>query len=227
MYFSIEDLAALSLSFELALFSTTFLLVIAVPLAFWLSRTQSPFRFIVESLVALPLVLPPTVLGFYLLLFLGAQGLGGQLLGLIGAEPWAFTFKGLVLGSMLYSLPFVVQPLQESFSAISSRHLEIAASMGASKIDRLLTVIFPLSRAGFITAAMLGFAHTLGEFGVVLMLGGNIAGQTRVLSIQIYDHVEQLEYAQAHALSALMLFLSFSLLVLIYFTRAKLRVRTL
>ena len=225
MLLTASDLSALLLTLKLASVTTAILLLFGTPLAWWLAHTRWRLRFIVETLVALPLVLPPTVLGFYLLLALGPDGWIGQLLQAIGAEPWAFTFKGLVLGSVIYSLPFVVQPLQESFSAIGKRNLEVAATLRAGPLDRFFHVILPMSKAGFITAGMLGFAHTLGEFGVVLMIGGNIPGATQVLSIVIFDHVEGLDYANAHLLSGAMLLLSFVILLGVYGTRGRLRLQ--
>jgi molybdate transport system permease protein len=202
------DITALGITLKLALTSTLVLLALGTPLAWWLGRSRWRFRFVVEALVALPLVLPPTVLGFYLLLLLGTQGPFDP--------PLAFTFTGLVVGSVVYSLPFVVQPLQVAFSAIGRQPLEAAATLGASPLDRFLTIAVPLARPGFITAAVLGFAHTLGEFGVVLMIGGNIPGETRVASIAIYEHVESLDYARAHGLAAFLLLLSFLLLLGVY-----------
>jgi molybdate transport system permease protein len=213
------DFMALWLTLKLALVTTGILLLLGIPLAWWLARSRWRFRFIIETLVALPLVLPPTVLGFYLLLLLGSQGP----LGMLGIGTLAFSFAGLVIGSVFYSMPFVVQPLQDTFSAIGTRPLEIAATLGASPLQRFFMVIIPQARAGFITAEMLGFAHTLGEFGVVLMIGGNIPGSTRVLSIAIYDHVESLEYLQAHVLAAGLLLLSFLVLMGVYAFRGRLR----
>ena len=211
-----SDLMALGLTLKLALVSTIVLLVLGTPLAWWLARTRWRYKFIPEALVALPLVLPPTVLGFYLLLALGPDGPIGSLTRALGGHSLAFTFTGLVIGSVIYSLPFVVQPLQDAFRSIGRRPLEVAATLRASPWDRFLTVAVPLARPGFLTATVLGFAHTLGEFGVVLMIGGNIPGQTRVASIAIYDRVEGLEYAQAHWLAAALLLLSFALLVAVY-----------
>lgn len=210
------DLTALLLTLKLALISTGLLLVLGTPLAWWLSRSQWRFKYLLEAVIALPLVLPPTVLGFYLLIALGPQGAIGGLVSELGMQPLAFTFSGLVIGSMVYSLPFVVQPLQDAFRAIGTRPLEAAATLRASPLDCFFTVVLPLARPGFLTAAVLGFAHTVGEFGVVLMIGGNIPGETQVVSIAIYDHVEALEYGQAHALSAILLALCFSLLLLVY-----------
>jgi molybdate transport system permease protein len=210
------DLTALAITLKLALVSTLILLLLGTPLAWWLARTRWRFKFIPEAIVALPLVLPPTVLGFYLLLALGPYGPLGGTLESLGGRPLAFTFTGLVIGSIIYSMPFVVQPLQDAFSAIGRRPMEVAATLRASPLDRFFTVAVPLARPGFFTAAVLGFAHTIGEFGVVLMIGGNIPGETRVASIAIYDHVEGLEYAHAHWLSGALLLISFLLLIVVY-----------
>jgi len=210
------DLEALWVTFQLAGLTTLALLVLGTPLAWWLARSRCRIRYLVEALVALPLVLPPTVLGFYLLVALGPQGPMGGLMEALGWRPLAFTFPGLVVGSVFYSLPFVVQPLQGTFASIGRRPLEVAATLRASPLDRFFTVAVPLARPGFLTAAVLGFAHTVGEFGVVLMIGGNIPGETRVLSIAIYDHVEALEYGRAHLLSGGLLALSFMLLLAVY-----------
>jgi len=204
------------LTLKLAVVATILLLVVATPLAWWLSRTKSRSKPAIEALVALPLVLPPTVLGFYLLLILGPHGPVGSLVDAIGGPRLVFTFAGLVIASVLYSLPFVVQPLQNAFEAIGSAPLETAATLGAGARDRFLSIVLPLARPGFITAATLGFAHTLGEFGVVLMIGGNIPGKTNVLSVAIYDHVEMMEYTQAHWLSAGLLLASFAVLLLVF-----------
>ncbi|MAY02758.1 MAG: molybdate ABC transporter permease subunit [Gammaproteobacteria bacterium] len=222
--FTAADLTALGLTLQLALFTTVILLLIGTPLAWWLARSRWNYKFIFEALVALPLVLPPTVLGFYLLLMLGANGPLGQLMAAFGAEPLAFSFSGLVIGSVFYSLPFVVQPLQDAFTNIGRQPLEAAATLRASPLDRFFTVALPLARPGFLTAIVLGFAHTLGEFGVVLMIGGNIPGETQVLSIAIYEHVESLEYANAHVLSAGLILLSFLLLLTIYALNGRFRV---
>jgi molybdate transport system permease protein len=216
MMFSEQDLTALFVTLKLAGLSTIILLLIGTPIAWCLSRSRWRFKFFIEALVALPLVLPPTVLGFYLLLALGPNGPIGGLMDSLGWQPLAFTFTGLVIGSVFYSMPFVVQPLQNAFSNISNRSLEVAATLGASPLDRFFTVAVPMAKPGFITASVLGFAHTLGEFGVVLMIGGNIPGSTQVVSIAIYDHVEALEYSQAHWLSAGLLMLSFVMLLIIY-----------
>jgi molybdate transport system permease protein len=221
------DITALFLTLKLALLTTIILLVLGTPLAWWLARSQWRFKFLLEALIALPLVLPPTVLGFYLLLSLGPRGFVGRLMQALGGEALAFSFSGLVVGSVIYSLPFVVQPLQDTFHAIGKRPLEVAATLRASPLDRFLTVVLPLAKSGFITASMLGFAHTLGEFGVVLMLGGNIPGETQVLSIAIYNHVESLEYTQAHLLSAGLLLLSFLMMLTVYGLRGRMRVTNL
>lgn len=210
------DLQALGLTLELAAVSTAILLVLGTPLAWWLAHTKFRLKTAIEALVAVPLVLPPTVLGFYLLIALGPGGPVGRALEALGGAAPAFTFGGLVVGSVLYSLPFVVQPLQNAFSTIGQRPLEVAATLGASPRDRFWSVAVPLARPGFVTAAVLGFAHTVGEFGVVLMIGGSIPGKTRVLSIAIYEHVEALEYARAHVLAGGLLVLSFALLMLVY-----------
>jgi molybdate transport system permease protein len=211
-----EDLTALWVTLKLAGITTIILLLVGTPLAWWLAISQNRFKTIIEAIVALPLVLPPTVLGFYLLIALGANGPIGNLMQALGAQPLAFTFSGLVVGSVFYSLPFVVQPLQTAFHAIGQRPLEVAATLRASPLDRFFTIVIPLARPGFITAAVLGFAHTLGEFGVVLMIGGNIPGETQVLSIAIYDHVEAMEYTQAHWLAGGLLLLSFFMLLIVY-----------
>ena len=216
---SAADLQALWLTLRLAALTTVLLILVGTPLAWWLARTRNRLRGAVEALVALPLVLPPTVLGFYLLVAMGPNGL-------LGGLSLAFTFSGLVLGSMIYSLPFVVQPLRDAFAAIGEQPLEMAACLGATPIDRFRSVVLPLARPGYVTAAVLGFAHTLGEFGVVLMIGGNIPGETRVLSIAVYEHVEALDYAHAHTLSAGLLVLSFVLLLLVYNHRFRRRAGT-
>ncbi len=213
---SASDLTALGLTLRLALVSTLILLLTGTPLAWWLARTRWRYKFLLEAVVALPLVLPPTVLGFYLLVVLGSRGPLGSLMEWLGGRSLAFTFTGLVIGSVIYSMPFVVQPLQNAFSAVGRRPLEVAATLGASPLDRFFTVALPLAKPGFFTAAVLGFAHTVGEFGVVLMIGGNIPGKTQVVSIALYDHVEALQYGQAYALSAILLIISFALLVAVY-----------
>lgn len=217
------DLTALWITLRLAALTTLILLLLGTPLAWWLSRTRCRLRPLLEAIVALPLVLPPTVLGFYLLITLGPNGAIGSLLQQFGGRPLAFTFAGLVVGSVFYSLPFVVQPLQGAFNAIGRRPLEVAATLRATPLDRFVTVVLPLARSGYLTAAVLGFAHTIGEFGVVLMIGGNIPGKTQVLSIAIYDHVESLDYARAHLLSGGLLLLSFLLLLAVYVINRRFR----
>lgn len=214
--FSEQDLTALAVTLKLAAITTLILLLIGTPLAWWLARTRWRFRFLVEALVALPLVLPPTVLGFYLLVALGPNGPVGALMQALGGAPLAFTFTGLVIGSVFYSMPFVIQPLQNAFAAMGREPMEIAATLRAGPLDRFFTIAVPLARPGFLTATVLGFAHTLGEFGVVLMIGGNIPGETQVVSIAIYDHVESLQYTQAHWLAGGLLLFSFLLLVAVY-----------
>ncbi|MDO7896164.1 molybdate ABC transporter permease subunit [Pseudomonas citrulli] len=213
------DFAAIWLTLKLASLTTVILLLVGTPIALWLSRTRSWLRGPVGAVVALPLVLPPTVIGFYLLLALGPHGWIGQFTQALGLGTLTFSFTGLVIGSVIYSMPFVVQPLQNAFAAIGSRPLEVAATLRAGPWDTFFSVILPLARPGFVTAAILGFAHTVGEFGVVLMIGGNIPEKTRVVSVQIYDHVEALEYAQAHWLAAAMLVFSFVVLLALYSSR--------
>ena len=210
------DISALLVTIKLASITTVILILIGTPIAWWLSQTRFKFKAVIEAIIALPLILPPTVLGFYLLMTLGTNGPIGNFLESLGGSSLAFTFTGLVVGSVIYSLPFVVQPLQNSFSSIGKRPMEVAATLGASKLDRFFTVAVPLARSGFITASVLGFAHTVGEFGVVLMVGGNIPGETGVLSIAIYDHVEAMEYGQAHILAGGLLVLSFIMLLVVY-----------
>lgn len=220
---SSADLAAFFLTLRLALVSTFILLLIGTPVAWWLARSRWRHKYLIEALVALPLVLPPTVLGFYLLILLGANGP----LAMLGGGTLAFTFTGLVVGSVIYSMPFVIQPLQDAFQAAGRRPLEVAATLRASPWDRFVSVALPLARPGFITAAVLGFAHTIGEFGVVLMIGGNIPGRTQVLSIAIYDHVESLDYASAHVLAGGLIALSFILLAAVYGVNRRFRVMRL
>ena len=215
------DWAAIGLTLRLAATTMALLLVLCTPLAWWLAHTPSRWRGPVSAVVALPLVLPPTVIGFYLLITMGPNGPIGQFTQWLGVGALPFTFWGLVAGSLIYSLPFAVQPLQAAFEAIGTRPLEAAATLGAGPLDRFFTVALPLARSGFITAAILSFAHTVGEFGVVLMLGGNIPGQTRVVSVQIYDHVEALEYAQAHWLAGGMVVFSFVVLLCLNLTRRR------
>ena len=210
------DFSAIIVTIKLAIVSTSILILIGTPIAWWLSQTKFKFKAVFEAIIALPLILPPTVLGFYLLITLGSNGPIGKLLESFGGSSIAFTFTGLVVGSVIYSMPFVVQPLQNSFSSVGRKPLEVAATLGASKIDRFFSVAVPLSRSGFITAAVLGFAHTVGEFGVVLMIGGNIPGETGVVSIAIYDHVEAMEYGQAHWLAGGLLAISFLMLLFVY-----------
>lgn len=210
------DLSAIWLTLELASLTTVILLVIGTPIAWWLARTRSWLRGPIGAVVALPLVLPPTVIGFYLLLLLGPNGTLGQLTQNLGLGTFTFSFTGLVIGSVLYSMPFVVQPLQNAFTAIGPRPLEVAATLRASPWDTFFSVVLPLARPGFLTGAILGFAHTVGEFGVVLMIGGNIPQKTRVVSTQIYNHVEALEYTQAHWLAGAMLLFSFLVLLALY-----------
>ncbi|WP_185749569.1 molybdate ABC transporter permease subunit [Stutzerimonas xanthomarina] len=214
-------LAAIWLTFKLASVTTLVLLLIGTPIAWWLARTTSRMKGPIGAVVALPLVLPPTVLGFYLLVAMGPNGFIGQFTQSLGLGTLPFTFAGLVVGSVFYSLPFVVQPLQNAFEAIGERPLEAAATLRAGPWDTFFSVVLPLARPGFITASILGFAHTVGEFGVVLMIGGNIPGQTRVVSVQIYDHVEAMEYAQAHWLAGGMLLFSFLVLLVLYGSRLK------
>lgn len=216
MSISEADITALFITLKLAGLTTLILLLIGTPLAWWLARSRWRFKFLVEALIALPLVLPPTVLGFYLLLVLSPNGILGGMAKEWTGSSLAFTFTGLVIGSVLYSMPFVVQPLQNAFAAVGTRPLEVAATLRASPVDRFFSVTLPLARSGFLTAAVLGFAHTIGEFGVVLMIGGNIPGKTQVVSIAIYDHVEGLEYAQAHLLSAGLLSMSLLMLIVVY-----------
>src|SRR5215468_2148837 len=201
------------LTLELASLTTVILLVVGTPIAWWLTRSKSLWKEGVAALVAMPLVLPPTVLGFYLLVALGPNGPGGLVAALWGARTLAFTFGGLVIGSVLFSMPFVVQPIRNAFEAMGDRPMEVAATLRASPSRAFWTVAVPLARPGFLTGAILGFAHTVGEFGVVLMIGGNIPDRTKVLSVAIYDYVESLQWAQAHILAAGMLVFSFSIIL--------------
>ena len=214
--FSEDDWSAIYLTLKLASTVTILLLVLGTPVAWWLAHTTSRFKVLVSAVVALPLVLPPTVLGFYLLLAMGPDGPIGAITQSLGWGTLAFSFWGLVLASLFYSLPFVVQPIQNAIESVGKRPLEVAATLGAGPVDRFFTVVLPQAKAGFITAAVLGFAHTVGEFGIVLMIGGNIPDETRVVSVQIYDKVEALEYASAHGLSGLLLVFSFVVLLLVY-----------
>ena len=213
---SATDLEAILLTLRLAAVTTLILFVVGTPIAWWLSRTHSRLKGPVGAVVALPLVLPPSVLGFYLLVAMGPNGPVGQLTEALGIGLLPFTFWGLVVGSVFYSLPFMVQPVQNAFEAIGERPLEAAATLRASPLDRFFTVALPLSLPGFVTAGILTFAHTVGEFGVVLMIGGNIPGVTRVASVQIYDYVEALEYGNAHRLAAVLLVFSFVVLLALY-----------
>ncbi|MBM1186291.1 molybdate ABC transporter permease subunit [Pseudomonas lundensis] len=219
MPLSSADFAAIWLTLQLASLTTAILLVVGTPIALWLAHTPSKWRGPVGAVVALPLVLPPTVIGFYLLLAMGPHGFLGQFTQSLGLGTLTFSFSGLVIGSVIYSMPFVVQPLQNAFTAIGKRPLEVAATLRANPLDTFFCVMLPLARPGFVTAAILGFAHTVGEFGVVLMIGGNIPEKTRVVSVQIYDHVEALEYAQAHWLAGAMLVFSFLVLLALYSSR--------
>jgi molybdate transport system permease protein len=210
------DLDALLLTFKVASIATSLMLLFGTPLAWWLARTRSSWKGIINAVVALPLVLPPTVLGFYLLVLMGPAGAIGKFTTWLGLGTLPFTFAGLVVASVLYSLPFVVQPLQTSFTMIGEHPLEAAATLRASPLDTFFSVVVPLAKPGFLTAAILGFAHTVGEFGVVLMVGGNIPDKTRVVSVQIYNHVEALEYSEAHWLAGCLLLFSFSVLLVLY-----------
>lgn len=210
------DLSAIWLTLKLATVVTVVLLIVGTPVAWWLARTRSPLKGVIGAVVALPLVLPPTVLGFYLLLIMGPNGPIGQFTQWLGIGLLPFTFTGLVIGSVFYSLPFVVQPIQNAFEAIGERPLEVAATLRASPWDTFWSVAVPLAKPGFLSGAILGFAHTVGEFGIVLMIGGNIPEKTRVVSVQIYDHVEALDYGQAHWLAGAMLLFSFVVLLALY-----------
>ena len=214
--FSSADFSAIWLTFKLAATVTVILLLVGTPIAWWLARTRSWWKGPVGAVVALPIVLPPTVIGFYLLVAMGPDGPLGHLTRLLGMGLLPFTFAGLVIASVFYSLPFVVQPLQNAFESIPERALETAATLRASAPDTFFSVALPLAKPGFLTASVLGFAHTVGEFGVVLMIGGNIPDKTRVVSVQIYDHVEAMEYASAHWLSAGMVVFAFVVLLALY-----------
>jgi molybdate transport system permease protein len=216
VFLSESDLQAIWLTIRLASVVTAILLIVGTPIAWWLARSRSRMKGVLGAVVALPLVLPPSVLGFYLLLAMGPNGPVGHLTRALGIGALPFTFWGLVLASVFYSLPFMVQPLQNAFESIGDRPLEVAATLGASPLDAFFTVALPLAKPGFLTASILTFAHTVGEFGVVLMIGGNIPGVTRVASVQIYDHVEALEYGQAHNMAAVMLIFSFLVLLVLY-----------
>ncbi len=215
------DTTPIVLSLKLAVITTVLLLIIATPLAWWLTGSSRRTKSIATAVATLPLVLPPSVLGFYLLLLLGTDGPLGQLSQFLGFTSLAFTFQGLVIASIIYSFPFALQPIQNAFESMGRKPIEAAATLGASPWDRFFTVALPIARPGILTAAVLSFAHTIGEFGVILMIGGNIPGETKVLSIAIYDHVESIEYDQAHALSLLMIVFSFVVLFLLYFLNSK------
>lgn len=216
MLLSPENLQAIGLTLKVAALTTLILLVLGTPLAWWLARSRSWLTRPVGALVALPLVLPPSVLGFYLLVSMGPHGPVGQFTQWLGLGVLPFTFAGLVVGSVFYSLPFMVQPLHNAFEAMGTRPLEVAATLRASPVDTFFSVVLPLCRPGFVTGAIMTFAHTVGEFGVVLMVGGNIPGVTRMVSVQIYDHVEAIEYADAHRLSAVMLVFAFAVLLALH-----------
>lgn len=221
--FDIPGLGPLWLSIRLGLVTTFVLLLFGTPLAWWLARTRSHTKTVIEAVVALPIVLPPTVLGFYLLILLGPNGPIGQYWVELTGSTLTFSFIGLVIASVIYSLPFVIQPLQNAFESVSRGLVEAAATLGAPPWDIFLSVVVPLAARGFLTASIMGFAHTLGEFGVVLMVGGNIPGETRVISIAIYDHVEAMEYGQAHTLAAMLLFFSFASMFALYFVNRRWR----
>lgn len=216
MFLAPDDLQALTLTAKLAATTTAILLALGTPLAWWLARSRSWWKGPLASVVALPLVLPPSVLGFYLLLAMGPNGPVGHLTQSLGIGLLPFTFWGLVVASVLYSTPFMVQPLQTAFEGIGDRPLEVAATLGAGPLDRFFTVVMPLAKRGFLTACVLTFTHTVGEFGVVLMIGGNLPGISRVASVQIYDHVDALEYTQAHHLAGVLLVVSFLVLLALY-----------
>ena len=224
MIFSAADITAILLTLQLAVTVTLVLIVVGTPIAWWLAQSRSWLKGPISALVALPLVLPPTVLGFYLLIAMGPDGPVGQLTQIMGLGTVPFTYWGLVIGSVFYSLPFVVQPLQNAFEAIGERPLEVAATLRAGPLDRFFTVVLPMAKSGYFTASVLGFAHTVGEFGVVLMIGGNIPGETRVVSVQIFDHVEALDFGQAHWLAGAMLAFSFLVLLLVYGAKDRTRV---
>ena len=213
MTISPEAWQAIGLTLQLATATTVLLLLIATPLAWWLSQTESSLRAPIGALVTLPLVLPPTVLGFYILILLGPEGLIGEITQTLGLGLMSFSFSGLLIGSVIFSLPFAVQPIQYAFEAIGRRPMEVAATLRARPIDAFFSVALPLAKPGLLTATVLTFAHTVGEFGVVLMIGGNIPGETRVVSTQIYGHVEAMEYRQAHGLAAGMVMFSFVVLI--------------
>lgn len=209
------------LTVKLALVTTAVLLIIGTPVAWWLARSRSRFKPVIEATVALPIVLPPTVIGFYLLVLLGPHGALGGLWVLLTGDTLTFTFAGLVIASVIYSFPFVVQPIQAAFESVGRDVLEAAATLGAKPLDAFWTIAIPLAKRGFLTATVMGIAHTLGEFGVVLMVGGNIPGETRVISIAIYDHVEMLDYRSAHVMSAILLAFAFAAMLMLYIVNRK------
>jgi len=219
-----EDWQAIELTLRLCLYTTIILLVIATPIAWWLASGRSAARVVVQAIVALPLVLPPTVLGFYLLIVLGPRGFVGGTLESMGLHHLAFSFEGILVASVLYSMPFAVQPLTEAFNNLGRRPVEVASSLGANLFDRFFTVILPLTRGGFVVAATLTFAHTIGEFGVILMLGGSIPGETKVLSVLIYDHAEAMNYEAAHRLSLMLVIFAFLTLFVVYSITRRFRV---
>jgi molybdate transport system permease protein len=222
-FYSAGDLTALWISIKLAVITVVSLLLVGTPLAWWLASGRSRLRVIIEAVTALPLVLPPTVLGFYLLLWLGPYGWLGRLMLQLGLQPLSFSFAGLVVGSILYSMPFVVQPLQNAFQGVGVRALEVASTLRAAPFDRFISVALPLARRGFVTGAVLAFAHTLGEFGVVLMIGGNIPSRTQTAAIAIFNHVEVLDYGAAQRLSLTLLLACFALLLVVYATNRGVR----
>lgn len=216
-----DDISTILLTLKLASIVTILLMIIGTPMAWWLSRTKSIFKAPIAAIVALPLILPPTVIGFYLLILMSPNGFIGQMTLFLGIGTLPFTFWGLVVASLIYSLPFVVQPIQNAFEMIGDRPLEIAATLNASPMDRFFTIIVPMAKSGFFTGAVLGFAHTVGEFGIVLMIGGSIPNETRVVSVQIYDYVEALNYENAHILSAILLIFAFTCLFLLHIFSGK------
>lgn len=218
---SVEDISAIWVTCKLAGISTVILLIIGTPIAYWLTFSQSRLKPAVAALVALPLILPPTVLGFYMLMAMGDSGWIGELNAWLGGERLPFTFQGMVIASVFYSLPFVIQPLYVSFMQVNHAYIEVAKTMGASRLDRFLSVIFPLAKHGYLTAFVLSFAHTVGEFGIILMIGGSIPQETQVISVQIYQYVETLNYQAAHTLSLLMVLFSWFILLALYLSVPK------